>query len=313
MDLIKITINDKSAEVSSELTVLQAARKMGIEIPALCYDESLEIYGACRMCIVEIEGNNKLQTSCSTLVKHGMVVRTESEKITKNRKEILQMLLDSHPNDCLTCQKSGECLLQEYAYKYDVAFRKHDGAMRPELMDTTSPYILKDNSKCILCGKCVLTCAQVNERAVLSFAERGYDTRIIFSGDQSIAESTCVSCNRCVSVCPVGALIDKRDLGKIRNWEGESKIISCKACDYGCEFEVKSKNDKAVSVVAKPPTNGRPLCLKGRLSTELKYLDNPDVPYKKLEDGFEETTWAEALEISELVDKINKMNDKEKE
>lgn len=293
--------------VKKGTTILNAAEKLNIDIPALCYDPDLEITGACRMCLVEIEGSKKLETSCSTKVWDGMVVNTESEKVVNARKEILQMLLDSHPNDCLTCQKAGECLLQEYSYRYDVAFRDHDGAMRPDLIDTSSPYILKDNSKCIVCGKCIITCAQVSDRAVLSFAERGYETRVIFSGDQSIEESTCVSCNRCVSVCPVGALIDKRELKKIRNWEGESKVVSCKACDYGCEFEVKSKKQVPLAVVAKPPTNGRPLCLKGRLTTELKYLDNPDLPYKKLEDKFEETTWAEALEITEIIEKINKM------
>ena len=311
MEDITLIIDGKKVMVPRGYTILKAAEKLKIDIPALCYDPDLEITGACRMCLVEIEGSKKLETSCSTKVWDGMVVNTESEKVVNARKEILQMLLDSHPNDCLTCQKAGECLLQEYAYRYDVAFRKHEGAMRPELIDTTSPYILKDNSKCIVCGKCIITCAQVSERAVLSFAERGYETRVIFSGDQLIEESTCVSCNRCVSVCPVGALIDKRELKKIRNWEGHSQVVSCKACDYGCEFEVKSKKDKPVAVVAKPATNGRPLCLKGRLTTELKYLDNPEVPYKKLEDTFEETTWAEALEITEIMEKINKIeNDK---
>lgn len=307
MEDITLIINGKKVMVKKGTTILNAAEKLNIDIPALCYDPDLEITGACRMCLVEIKGSKKLETSCSTKVWDGMVVNTESEKVVNARKEILQMLLDSHPNDCLTCQKAGECLLQEYSYRYDVAFRDHDGAMRPDLIDTSSPYILKDNSKCIVCGKCIITCAQVSDRAVLSFAERGYETRVIFSGDQSIEESTCVSCNRCVSVCPVGALIDKRELKKIRNWEGESKVVSCKACDYGCEFEVKSKKQVPLAVVAKPPTNGRPLCLKGRLTTELKYLDNPDLPYKKLEDKFEETTWAEALEITEIIEKINKM------
>ena len=313
MSTVKLTIDGKTAEVSNQLTVLQAAKTVGIDIPALCYDESLEIFGACRMCIVEIEGSRKLQTACSTLVKDGMVVHTETERVVWNRKQTLQMLLDSHPNDCLTCHKAGECLLQDYAYRYDVNFRKHDGEMRPQLLDTTSPYILRDNSKCILCGKCVMTCAQVSDRQVLSFAERGYDTRIIFGADETIEESPCVSCNRCVAVCPVGALVDKRDMGKIRSWEAETKIVGCKACEYGCEFEVRSKDRKPVSVVAKAPTNGRPLCLKGRLTTELKYLDNPDAPYRKLDKSFEKTTWDKALQITELLEKIERLEGSNKD
>lgn len=307
MKTVKLTIDGKPAEVSAELTVLQAARSIGVDIPALCYDETLEIFGACRMCVVEIEGSKKLQTSCSTLVKEGMVVKTETEMTINARRDILQMLLDSHPNDCLTCQKAGECLLQKYAYRYEAAFREHDGAMRPALMDTTSPFILKDNSKCILCGKCVLTCSQVSDRKVLAFAERGYDTRIIFGADESIEKSPCVSCNRCVAVCPVGALMDKRELNKIRSWEAESKVVACKACEYGCEFEVHSVKRKGISLVAMSPSNGRPLCLKGRLTTELKYVENPESPYRKIDGRFEKTTWDKALGITELLEKIEKL------
>ena len=152
----------------------------------------------------------------------------QSERVINARKEILQLLLDNHPNDCLTCQKAGECLLQKYAYEYDVKFREHNGARRPALMDTSSPYILKDDSKCILCGKCVRTCAQVADRQVLTFANRGFDTRIVADSNFTLEESSCVSCNRCVTVCPVGALVDKRLLGKGRVWEYEIKETNVK-------------------------------------------------------------------------------------
>ncbi len=301
---VTITIDGQKVTVPDDLTILQAAKKLDIEIPALCYDEELEIVAACRLCVVEIEGSRKLETSCSTKVKEGMVVNTESEKVVNTRKDILQLLLDSHPNDCLTCQKAGECYLQKYAYRYDVKFREHGGARRPELLDTSSPYILKDNSKCILCGKCVRTCSMVSDRQVLSFSERGYDTKIIFSADQSIEESACVSCNRCVVACPVGALVDKRALRKIRSWEGEATTVKCKSCQYGCDFEVLSKNKKKVAVRAKAPTNGRPLCLKGRLLTELQNVDNPGKPYRKIDGKFVESTWTKALGLEEVFEKI---------
>lgn len=305
---VTLTIDGYQVSVSSDLSILQAAQKLDIEIPALCYDPNLEVVAACRLCVVEIEGSKKLETSCSTKVRDGMVVHTDSEKVVNTRKDILQLLLDSHPNDCLTCQKAGECYLQKYAYQYDLKFRDHDGAMRPQLLDTSSPYILKDNSKCILCGKCVRTCAQVSERQVLSFSERGYETKIILDADQTLETSSCVSCNRCVTVCPVGALVDKRQLGKIRAWEGTSRVVNCKACQYGCEFEILSKDNKQVAVVAKPPTNGRPLCLKGRLTTELLHVDKPDDPYRKVDGEFVETTWTKALSLDELLDKIEKLD-----
>ncbi len=307
MKKVNITIDGQKIQVPADYTVINAAKELNIDIPALCYDPNLEIVSSCRLCVVEIEGSNKLQTSCSTIVREGMVVKSQSEKLSQSRKGILQLLLDSHPNDCLTCQKAGECLLQKYAYEYDVKFETHDGARRPEFSDTSSPYILRDNSKCILCGKCVRTCGQIEERQILSFSERGYGTKIIFGADQSIEESYCVSCNRCVVACPVGALVDKRLVGKIRSWEGESTVVNCKACQYGCEFDVLSKNKKKVAVRAKEPTNGRPLCLKGRLTTELINVDNPDTPYRKVGDKFEKTTWTQALGIEEALEKIAKM------
>lgn len=308
MAKVALTIDGHKVTVPSDLSILQAAKLLDIEIPNLCYDSNLEVVAACRLCVVEIEGSKKLETSCSTRVKDGMIVHTESERVVNTRKDIIQLLLDSHPNDCLTCQKAGTCHLQKYAFQYGLKFREHNGAMRPELMDTSSPYILKDNSKCILCGKCVRTCAELSERQVLSFSSRGYDTKIVCDADQTLETSSCVSCNRCVTVCPVGALVDKRELGKIRAWEGTSRIIKCKSCQYGCEFEIRSKDEKNIAVVAKPPTNGRPLCLKGRLTTELLHVDNPEKPYRKIDGRFEETTWTKALSLEEILEKIKIQN-----
>ena len=301
---VTFTIDGQKVTVPSDYNIIEAAKTVGIDIPALCYDPNLEVVGACRLCLVEIEGSRKLPTSCSTKVKEGMIVHTESEKVVELRKEILQLLLDNHPNDCLTCQKAGECLLQRYAYRYDVKFREHNGARRPNLVDTSSPYILKDDSKCILCGKCVRTCNQVFDRKVLSFGGRGFATRIVADANFSLEDSTCVSCNRCVTVCPVGALVDKRLLGKTRVWDSEIKGVKCKACDYGCNFEVLSRKGKNIAVRAKAPSEGRPLCLKGRLTTELMYLDEPETPYKKENGKFQEATWKEALGLEGVFEKI---------
>jgi len=311
MKKVTLTIDGNNITVPSNFTIMDAAKKVGIKIPALCYDPNLEIVSACRLCLVEIEGTNKLKTSCSTKIKEGMVVYTETEKLTKIRREILQLLLDSHPNDCLTCQKAGECLLQEYSYRYDVKFRQHDGEMRPKLYDISSPYIFIDNSKCILCGKCVRTCNQIKEeRQVLAFSDRGYDTKIVADLNQTFEESKCVSCNRCVTVCPTGALVDKRFAGKARVWNSEVRTVVCKSCSYGCEYDVLSKKGKNIAVRAKSPSNGRPLCLTGRLMTELKYLENPETPYRKIDRKFVESNWISALGLNSVMDKINKLEEK---
>ena len=304
MNYVTLTIDDQKVTVPENLTILQAAEKLGIEIPALCYDKDLEIVSSCRLCIVEIKGSPKLQTSCSTLVSEGMVVYTESEKVVKMRRTILQLLLDNHPNDCLTCEKAGECLLQRYSYRYDVKFREHQGARRKEFTDTSSPYILRDGSKCILCSKCIRTCAEVSDRQVLSFAERGFATRVVADAGFSLEESKCVSCNRCVSVCPTGALIDRRATSIGRIWEFETEKVTCNRCDYGCDFEVMKKNGQNVALKAKKPSGGRPLCLKGRLTTELLHVDSPQQPFTKQDGKFIEDNWINILNLTDIMEKI---------
>ena len=144
---ITLKIDGREGSVPSGTTVMDAAWELGIEIPALCQDKSLPVVSACRLCIVEVGGGRKLQTSCSLLARDGMDVRTETDRIVRYRRAILQLLLDSHPNDCLTCDKAGECLLQKYAWRYGVRFREHEGARRPDRIDLSSPYILKDDSR----------------------------------------------------------------------------------------------------------------------------------------------------------------------
>lgn len=304
--------------VPSGTMVIEAAKKVGVQIPALCYDKNLTIVSSCRLCVVEIKGSHKLVTACSAKVAEGMEVYTMTDRVVKSRKQILQMLLDNHPNDCLTCQKAGECLLQQYAYDYDVQFRVHSGARRgsevASFTDTSSPYILRDESKCILCGKCVRTCGQVLDRQVLSFAERGFDTHIAADASQSFEESSCVSCNRCVSVCPVGALVDRRVYEtRIRGWAGTKKGVKCRACDYGCNFEVITDAGKT-AVRAKEPSNGRPLCLRGRLFTEAEYNKNlAKQVYKKVEttDGrrFVATSWQDALSLDAVLKNLPEADD----
>ncbi len=305
---INLKINGTAVQVPENYTVLQAAQKIDIDIPTLCYDPNLDKFGACRMCVVEIEGMKKLMTACTVPVSEGMVVWTETEKVVNARKEILRLILDNHPNDCLVCDKAGECKLQEYAYRYDVKFREHDGARRESDIDTSNPYIFRDNNKCILCGKCVRICAQINERSVLNFGNRGFETSIVADFDNVLGESSCVSCARCVSICPVGALMDARTMNKFRTWEVEKEDKKCRVCEYGCDFELLKKNGKVIGVRAKNPGEGRPLCLKGRLTVDLSYNDEVQTPYIKKDGEFVESTWAEVLELEELIDKIEKID-----
>ncbi|NLM43485.1 MAG: 4Fe-4S dicluster domain-containing protein [Clostridiales bacterium] len=304
MNMINLTIDGIPVKVKSGTTVMEAAKSIGIDIPALCYLKGVNEVGACRICVVEVERARTLQASCVLPVAEGMVVHTESPAVVEARKEILKLILDNHPNDCLTCDKAGECKLQEYAYRYDVKFREHDGARRNAIIDTSNPYILRDNNKCILCGRCVSTCSQIQERSVLSFGERGFETHIIADNDRILGESSCVSCGRCISVCPVGALIDNRIAGKARAWETEKEEVKCTQCEYGCNFELLKKDGVVLGVRAKEPGEGRPLCLKGKLSVDLTYNPKPLAPLMKKDDQYVEVSWAEALGLEKIIDKL---------
>jgi NADH dehydrogenase/NADH:ubiquinone oxidoreductase subunit G len=305
---ITLTIDGKKISVEPGTTVLEAARKLGVDIPTLCYDPTLELYGGCRLCVVEVEGARSLMASCTTPAAEGMVVKTESEKVANSRKDVLALLLANHPNECLVCEKAGVCKLQEYSYRYDVKFGDIEGERHHYEVEDLNPYIARDMNKCILCGKCVRSCGQVEERRVLSFANRGFNTKVVTAFDKPYEESNCVFCFRCVSVCPVGALIDKRAAGKGRQWQVKKEEVNCTFCDHGCKFEVAKKDGKAVSVTAKTPDNGRPLCLKGKIGNELKHLDNPGAPFIREDGKLVETKWAKALGLEEILDKISDEN-----
>lgn len=310
--MVNLTIDGIAVSVPAGTSVIEAAKEAGIEIPALCYDPNLEVVGACRLCLVEIEGDVKPRTSCTTTVAPGMVVHTKSSTVVQLRRELLQLLLDNHPNDCLTCQMAGECYLQKYSYEYGVTFRVHEGARRGTeyayFTDTSSPYILRDESKCILCGKCVRTCAVIEERSVLDFSGRGFMTKIAADLDQSLESSRCVSCNRCVVACPVGALIDRRlKEQRVRAFNARSTTITCKQCDYGCDYEVLEFRDERV-VRPLAPANGRPLCLTGRLRCEIEYASDLRQPMVKRETEagrkFKRVSWGEALELDSILDRL---------
>jgi len=304
MEMINLTIDGIPVKVNKNTTVIEAAKTIGIDIPNLCYLKDVNEIGACRICVVEVEKARTLQASCVLPVAEGMVVNTESPKVIEARSVILRLLLDNHPNDCLTCNKAGECQLQEYAYRYGVKFTEHDGFRKQSAIDISNPYIIRDDTKCILCGKCVSICGQIHERSILNFGGRGYRTHIIADNDKNIGESACVSCGRCVSVCPVGALMDNRVIGKVRAWEAEKEDVKCTQCEYGCNFELLKKDSKVYGVRAKTPGEGRPLCLKGRLSVDLSYNENPLTPMLKKDGEFAEATWAEALGLEKILVKL---------
>jgi NADH dehydrogenase/NADH:ubiquinone oxidoreductase subunit G len=284
--------------------LLDAALGAGFFIPTLCHDENSPNYGGCRICVVEVKGARALVASCCAEAANGMVVETESPAVVEARKTILELMLANHPADCLTCDKAGNCRLQDYAFRYDVKQPNFGGERKDHEFDDSNPYINRDMNKCILCARCVRTCKAVTDRAVIDLAYRGFKTKVATALDAKLAESLCVSCGRCVSVCPVGALTYRSFSGKARMWEVEKEQVTCTWCDAGCQFDLVRKDGKAIGVAAKNPSEGRPLCLKGRLGLELRYNDEPLKPMLKKDDQFVEVSWTEALGLEEIVSKL---------
>jgi len=304
---VTLTINGKEVTVPAGTSVLDAARGAGFFIPTLCHDPNNPGYGGCRICVVNIKGARALVASCVAEAANGMVVETESPDVVEARKTIIELLLANHPTDCLTCDKNGDCRLQDYAYRYDVRKSGFEGERHNYPIDDSNPYIIRDLNKCVLCGRCVRTCEQVEDRQVINFAYRGFNTKVAPAMDTNLAESACVSCGRCVAVCPVGALTYKNLAGKGRTYEIRKEPVTCTFCEAGCQFDLNYKGDKVLGVPARETGEGRPLCLKGRLGLALLYSDEPLTPMRKKDDQFVEVSWAEALGMDAVLKKLEEL------
>ena len=299
MRKVKLYIDDQEIAVDSSKTIYEAAKEAGIFIPTFCHDERLKPESSCRVCVVEIEGNNKLQTSCNTPVKEGLKVYTNSEKAKKARNEVLELTWASHPNDCVVCDANEDCKLQDYMYMYDIdSTNLYDGFSRTFEKDTSNKFFYIDPDKCILCGKCVRVCNELQGVEALGFNDRGHKTYISFAYDLGMDYSNCVSCGNCVSVCPTGALMEKSRT-KFRMHETKKTRTTCPYCGVGCQFNIVTKDDKIVKI---EPLNVIPneglLCVKGKFA--YKYVNHRDrltTPLIRKNGVFEEASWTEAYEL----------------
>jgi NADH dehydrogenase/NADH:ubiquinone oxidoreductase subunit G len=212
MGKINITIDGCKLETDDNITVLEAAKQAGIEIPTLCYLKGINKIGACRICLVEIEGARGLQASCSYPVFDGMVVRTNTKEVREARRSTLELILSNHKKNCLSCSRNTDCELQALAQKMNVGDVVYEGEEKKDTIDNYSKSIVRDNSKCILCRKCVATCKEVQSVGAIDVAYRGIKSKVTPAFDKSLADSNCINCGQCVAVCPVGALTIKYDI-----------------------------------------------------------------------------------------------------
>lgn len=213
--LVTITIDDQKVTVPDGTTIFEAAKKLGIQIPSLCYDPRLTISGACRICSVEINGHDNLQPSCSFPVYQGMNIKTNSRRVREARKTIVELLLANHPAECLICERNNKCELQDLAIEYNVLSWKWKGAMRHNEKDTSSASIIRNPDKCILCGKCVKVCKEIQTVYALDFSKRGFNTVVQPQFNKGLSDTVCILCGQCLLSCPTAAISDQSHLDEV--------------------------------------------------------------------------------------------------
>ena len=298
--LVTLTIDGETVQVPAGTSVMAAAMSLGTKIPKLCATDSLEPFGSCRLCLVEIEGRRGTPASCTTPAEEGMVVRTQTQNLAKLRKGVMELYISDHPLDCLTCSANGDCELQDMAgavglreVRYGYEGENHFA----DAKDTSNPYFTYDPTKCIVCNRCVRACEEVQGTFALTITGRGFDSRVSPGGTDFLG-SECVSCGACVQACPTATLIENT---VIEHGQAEhSKVTTCAYCGVGCSFKAEMQGDRVVRMV--PYKDGQAneghSCVKGRFAwgyaTHKDRITKPMIR-AKISDPWREVSWEEAI------------------
>ncbi len=300
MDTITLTIDGREVIGKKGQTILEVARDNGIDIPYLCYHPKVSKTGACRICIVKIN-DQMLKTSCTEPAANGMKVDTEDADVVVLRKEILSFLLAEGDHNCLYCDANGDCELQALCYRYGVEQPYAEYPKNKRTVDYTSSQGLKRNeNRCILCGRCVKACGEIQVNNVWNFAGRGSNAHLTADMFEKIGDSSCVQCGTCVQLCPTGALTYQNVLGRGMAWELKKESSICIYCGVGCKIDFyTNKEGKLVKALGNDegPNRGH-LCVKGRFGFDFVQGDKRITsPLIKKNGKFEEATWDEALDL----------------
>ncbi len=298
--MVNITIDGKRIEVPEGMNLIDASEHAGVHIPNLCYIKGMRPIGACRLCLVEIEGAKGPQIACNTRVKEGMVVKTNTEHIREMRRFVIDLILSMHPLDCMTCTKAGVCDLQRYAYEFEIkesSFTRKRFNFTP---DDANPFIKRDPDYCILCARCVRVCKE-QDTNVLDFMGRGVGSKVTTAMDMPLQESGCTFCGSCIDVCPVNAILEADRWRKGREWDYEKKSSICLLCGNACDITVSTMDGSMMKINAAAPEGSvsKYICAYGRFGYDaLESHSRLKVPLVKENGILKETTWDEALKIA---------------
>src|ERR1700733_9792725 len=245
--MVTLTIDGQSVTVPEGTSIMRAAMEAGTQIPKLCATDMVDAFGSCRLCLVEIEGRNGTPASCTTPAMDGLVVHTQTDRLAKLRKGVMELYISDHPLDCLTCAANGDCELQDMAGAVglrDVRYGYKGDNHLSDTKDESNPYFTYDPAKCIVCSRCVRACEEVQGTFALTIAARGFESRVAASANVPFLESECVSCGACVQACPTATLIEKSvaDIGTPER----SIQTTCGYCGVGCTFNAEMRGDEVV-------------------------------------------------------------------
>lgn len=299
MEMANVTINGQAVSVPVGSTILQAANQVGIDIPTLCNHPALVAVGACRICVVEVKGQRNLQTACTFPVTEGMEIKTESERVIKARKLILDMLFSERNHYCMYCEMSGDCELQSLGYRYGIDHFVYPTYTKPFPVDATRKDIIMEQNRCVLCWRCMRACRDLVANHTLGLRQRGAKSMIHADANVPFGESSCISCGTCQQVCPTGALFDKRSAFMGRDLQTEHTKSTCNRCSVGCGIEIVTRGGNVLRIKGdwKVKVNGGLLCKHGRFDPLHDERERITVPLIRRKGKLEPVNWSEALEM----------------
>lgn len=299
MDKLRITINGSEVLAPPGVTILEAAKQAGIDIPTLCNHPKLQPIGACRICIVEVKGQRNLQTACTFPVSEGMEIETESPQVVTARKFILGMLFSERNHFCPFCAASGDCDLQNLGYRYGIDHWVYPTYTQAYPVDASRTYFIMDQNRCVLCQLCARACNELVANHTLGLRQRGSETMIHADANIPAGKSTCISCGTCLQICPTGSLFDRRSAFMGRGGQTEHTKSICNRCSVGCGTDIVSRAGNVLRIDGDwdAPVNGGLLCKVGRFEPLREARMRISQPMRRREnkEKLEPVSWEDAL------------------